>query len=182
MSPDSESTSRLGGEDHFTCIPTVVALSAFLLMLGPWALGPFGGLVSLLIPLLIVILGLMGAVWLVSAIISLHWRFSLSIATALLLYASCSVLLFRFPDEFRWQVARPYYLWKVARLPDAGHGPKSATFWWNGGTGWDVGLKYFENDAESALLMGNFPQGGEDRCKYTLKQLEPHFYLDGVYC
>jgi hypothetical protein len=119
---------------------------------------------------------------LVFAMTCLHWRFAASIATAMLLYASCCVLPLRFPDETRWHLVRPYYLWKVARLPDAGHGPKSETFWWAGGTGWDVGLKYFENDAASALLMGNFPQGGEDRCKYTIKQLEPHFYLDGVYC
>jgi hypothetical protein len=51
-----------------------------------------------------------------------------------------------------------------------------------GGLGWDITLEYYETEknAKEWQIQRVSPSG--DRCTFTLKRLEPHFYLNGIFC
>jgi hypothetical protein len=122
------------------------------------------------IPAICVVAPGVGLILVVVNLFRRRWRAATSIVLASAAFAFALLGSLRFSDELRWYVFRSYYVAEIEKSP-------ARRVWWDGGLGWDVTLEYLETKAEED---GRARQVGE--CKRTLKEIAPHYFLNGMYC
>lgn len=105
------------------------------------------------------------------------------IASAAVIGLGCAAALaYVASDQTRWLLVRPYYYGKVALLPSTPGEPKKAYYRWRGGVEWDVTLEYDESDTDAPDPGQKEKTWRTPACTHSIKRLEGHFYLNGIYC
>jgi hypothetical protein len=167
--------------DRFIGSPWIAVLCLWIIVVLPLIfLGPASLLFSISVAIWVPVIGL---ILLIDSLFRLRWRAATSIvfASAAFALATFGSLKFlpKYSDELRWYVLRPYYVVQIAASstgPDGVHGIS-----WDGGLGWDVRLEYHEAEAD-ALAWQQKQQQWLGSCKLTLKEIAPHYFLNGIYC
>jgi hypothetical protein len=108
-----------------------------------------------------------------------RWLVAFAMASAVALFFGLTLQALRNSDEIRWTLLHSRYKDQIDHAKIGPSGTKG--IWWNGGSGWDVSLEYHEDEA-AALAWQTKQHGWMGTCKFSLKQMAPHYFLNGVYC
>ena len=169
--------------DSFSKGPWVTALCLWVVaVLPPIFLGSGGLLPSPWLLLAIFAVTAVAGVGLVLLIVNLfrwRWRTTVSVVLACAAFASATLSSLKFHDQLRWHALRPYYVAQIAASSTGPDGIHSVS--WDGGSGWDVRLEYHETETDARAWQQK-QQGWLGSCKRSLTEIEPHYFLNGVYC
>jgi hypothetical protein len=108
-----------------------------------------------------------------------RWRTVVSMMLACVAFASATVSSLKFHDQLRWHALRPYYMAQIAASPTGPDGVRGIS--WDGGSGWDMRLEYHETESDARAWQRK-QQGWLGSCKRSLTEIEPHYFLNGLYC
>lgn len=169
--------------DFFSKGPWITALCLWIVsVLPPIFLGSGGLLPSpwlLLSILAVTAVAVVGLVLLIVNLFRRRWRTTVSMVFACAAFASATLSSLKFHDQLRWHALRPYYVAQIAASatgPDGIHGIS-----WDGGSDWDVRLEYHETETDARAWQQK-QQGWLGSCKRSLTEIEPHYFLNGIYC
>jgi hypothetical protein len=183
--PSEELTTPISPNyDRFTIGPwiTVLCLWVFAVLPSIFHLGT-GGLTFSpeLVALIIVIpvATVVGAIRLTVNLSRRRWRAAMSIVLASAAFSIATFSSSKFSDELRWYTLRPYYVAQIERAPGGPYNVHGIP--WGGGIGWDITLEYHETVTDARAWQQK-QQEWLGSCKRSLKEIAPHYFLNGVYC
>jgi hypothetical protein len=169
--------------DSFSKGPWIAALCLWVVAVLPPIFLGLGGLLPspwlLLSIFAVAAVVMVGLVLLIVNLFLRRWRTAVSMILACAAFASATLSSLKFHDQLRWYALRPYYVAQVAAspiTPDGIHG-----IWWDGGSDWDVRLEYHETESDARAWQQK-QQGWLGSCKRSLNEIEPHYFLNSVYC
>jgi Cobalt uptake substrate-specific transmembrane region len=182
MASEKLATSA-SGYDHFTSGPWITVLCLWVIAVLPPIFFGAGGILPspwLVLSILVIpVATVVGLILLIVDLFRLRWRAATSIVFASVAFALATFGSLKFSDELRRYTLRPYY---VHRIEGSLEGPYNIHgVEWDGGNGWDVTLEYHETETDARAWQQK-QQEWLGSCKRTLKEIAPHYFLNGVYC
>jgi hypothetical protein len=183
MPPEELSPPASPPCDRFIGGPWVTALGLWIVAVLPPIFLGIGGLLPspwlLLSIVAIPVAAVVGLILFVVNLFRLRWRVATSIIFASAAFAFATFGSLKFSDELRWHALRPYYVAQIATSPTGPDGIHGIS--WDDGNGWDVRLEYHETETDARAWQQK-QQGWLGSCKRSLTEIEPHYFLNGVYC
>jgi hypothetical protein len=164
--------------DRFTFRPLVIAVVIWIGTVLPVVLSE--NIYLLLAALIVAITALVAVITFVVYVLKQQWRKVLSVVSAAGLFMGISSQAMHYSDELRWLAFQSYYKRRIAESIPTPDGIKGT--WWRGGSGWDVSLEYHEDEAAAREWQKKQERFTEAACRYSPKELAPHYFLNGMYC